>query len=327
MKQHTLYFISLALLLLAAFCADLMFAGTEKLMLNDLNAENYIFKNIRLTKALTAVLCGISLPVAGQILQVLFRNPLAGPYVLGISSSSSFFVAVALMAFGNVLQAQHAVVSKSAVVLFSFAGSLLCTVIILFVAGKVKNNVFLLLIGLMLGQIFGSMQSFIEYFSTNEGLREFTLWGFGTLGNTDYPDIGIFAFVTVSLLILMFLLKKPFQLFLLGQNYASALGVNYGLYRMIFLVISSLLTALATAFCGPIAFIGLSVPIITRLLFSTSSQTTQLCGSMLIGALMMLVCDIIGHTVISGQIIPVNIITTLIGSPFVIYLLFKNKSW
>ncbi len=327
MKKQALYFLTLTLLLIGVFFADLLLAGTQKLGFGDMNVEDYIFKNIRLTKALTAVLCGISLPVAGQILQVLFRNPLAGPYVLGISASSSFFVAMALMAFGTILQTSHVIISKSAIVLFSFAGSLLSTFIILFVAGKVKNNIFLLLIGLMLGQIFGSLQSFIEYISTNEGLREFTLWGFGTLGNTDYFDISVFS-VTVFLLIsAMFYLKKPFQIILLGQNYSTALGINYGFYRIVFLMVSSLLTAVATAFCGPIAFVGLSVPVMTRLIFSTSSQTAQLAGGMLLGSITMLLCDIIGHTFLSGQIIPVNILTTLIGSPFVIYLLFKNKTW
>jgi iron complex transport system permease protein len=327
LKKYGLYIFLLAILLLLVFIVDLWIGGTESLGFNELSLQNYIFRNIRLTKALTAVLCGISLPVAGQILQVLFRNPLAGPYVLGISSSSSFFVAIALMAFGNLFYAGNQILSKSALVLFSFAGSMLCTIIILSVAGKVKNNVFLLLIGLMMGQIFGALQSFVEYFSSNEGLRNFTLWGFGSIGNTDDKDVLLFSVFVFTLTGMMFLLKKPFQLFLLGENYANTLGIHYYRYRFLFLTVSSLLTAVATAFCGPIAFIGLSVPIMTRLLFSTANQTILLTGGMLLGAITMLLCDIIGHTFISGQIIPINIITTLIGSPFIIYLLFKNKSW
>jgi iron complex transport system permease protein len=326
-KRYTIYLLLLAVMLLVVFIADLWLAGTSIMSFSEFSFDNYIFSNIRFPKALTALLCGISLPVAGQILQVLFRNPLAGPYVLGISSSSSFFVALALMFFGGNVVSGNYLISKTTLVLFSFAGSLLCTLIILSVSGKVKNNVFLLLIGLMMGQIFGALQSFLEYYSTNESLREFTLWGFGSLGNSSSSDILLFGLFTLTLSGLMLAVQKPFQLFLLGENYAKTLGIPYYRYRFLFLIISSLLTAVATAFCGPIAFIGLSVPIMTRLLFSTAGQHVLMLAGVLIGAIVMLLCDIIGHVFISGQIIPINIITTLIGSPFIIYLLFKNKTW
>lgn len=314
-------------LLVITFVCNVMFAGSKVLSLNEVDFDNYIFTNIRLTKAITALLCGMCLPISGQILQVLFRNPLAGPYVLGISSSSSLFVGIVIMLLNSFGLMGYLFFSKSLIVLAAFTGSLFCTFIILFVAKKISSNVFLLLIGLMLGQIFGAMQSFIEYFSSDKSLREFVMWGFGSLGTTNYTDILIFSVFTIVLIICLFTMAKPFQVFLLGENYTNALGVDFKRYRLYFIIISSLLTALATAFCGPIAFIGLSVPILSRLLFKTADQRFQLIACMLLGAVVMLLCDTIGYVIIQDRIIPINVITTLFGSPFVIYLLFKTKNW
>lgn len=304
-----------------------MLAGNGLMNINEFSASNYVFTHIRLTKALTAVLCGLSLPVAGQILQVLFRNPLAGPYVLGISSASSLFVAFAIMILSGIGTGIGLVFSKSLVIIFAFAGSLICTLLILFVSGKVRSNVFLLLIGIMMAQVFGALQSFIEYFSSDKSLREFLIWSYGSIGNCNYSDLLVFAIVSIALIFTMAALMKPFQVFLLGQNYTTALGINYYKYRLYFIVISSMLTAVTTAFCGPIAFIGISVPIMSRLIFKTSDQRFHLLASALLGALLMLACDILGHCMLSQQFIPINIITTLIGSPFIIYLLFKTKTW
>lgn len=310
-----------------AFLANVLMAGSSVLNFNDFSFSNYIFTNIRFTKALTAVLCGICLPLAGQILQVLFRNPLAGPYVLGISSSASLFVGIVIMLLNSFGLMGHLFFSKSAIVIAAFSGSLLSTFIILLVAKKINSNVFLLLIGLMLGQIFGAMQSFIEYFSSDKSLREFVMWGFGSLGSTNYTDLMIFFSITLVLVLFLFSFTKPFQVFLLGENYTNALGIDFKKYRIYFIIISSLLTGLATAFCGPIAFIGLSVPILSRLLFKTADQRFQLIACLLLGAIIMLLCDTLSYMIIPDRIIPINVITTLFGSPFVIYLLFKTKQW
>lgn len=306
---------------------NLVFAGSEPMSFSDFNSSNYIFSNIRLTKAVTALLCGMCLPVAGQILQVLFRNPLAGPYVLGISSSASFFVAISIMLTGSIGLSNTLLITKFANISAALTGSLFCTILILFIALRVKNNVFLLLIGLMLGQIFGALQSFVEYFSNDKSLKEFIMWGFGSLGNCSYSDLLIFSSFTLVLLATLFFLAKPFQALLIGENYATSLGINFKLYRFYFILISSLLTAIATAFCGPIAFIGLSVPIMSRLIFITSNQKYQLVYCLLLGAIIMLICDTLAHVILPGSLLPVNIITTLIGSPFIIYLLFKSKNW
>ena len=327
MKSNYKHIVLLFCLLIIAFVINVVFAGSSALRFSDLHFDNYIFKNIRLTKALTAVLCGISLPIAGQILQVLFRNPLAGPYVLGISSSASLCVGVVIMLLNTFGLMGHLFFSKTAIVLAAFSGSLVCTFIILFVAKKINGNVFLLLIGLMLGQIFGALQSFIEYFSSDKSLREFVTWGFGSLGNTNYFDLTIFSFMVIGLIMAIFMLTKPFQVLLLGENYSNSLGIDFKKYRIYFIVISSLLTGLATAFCGPIAFIGLSVPILSRLLFKTADQRFQLTACLFLGAIIMLLCDTIGHLILPDRIVPINVITTLFGSPFVIYLLFKTKQW
>ncbi|MDZ4663442.1 MAG: iron ABC transporter permease [Bacteroidota bacterium] len=327
MKASLKHILILVCILTMAFALNVLLAGSSVLKFSEINFDDYIFRNIRLSKALTALLCGISLPIAGQILQVLFRNPLAGPYVLGISSASSLAVGIAIMALHTFGVMGYLFFSKTAIILAAFAGSLFCTLLILFVAKKVISNVFLLLIGLMLGQIFGALQSFVEYFSTDKGLREFVMWSFGSLGNSTYTDITLFAGIGIGLIIILFMLTKPFQVFLMGQNYANALGVDFAKYRIYFIVISSLLTALATAFCGPIAFVGLSIPIMTRLIYRTSDQKFQLTACLLLGGITMLICDTLCYTILPDRVIPINVITTLFGSPFIIYLLFKTRNW
>lgn len=327
MKASLKHILILICILIIAFILNVLLAGSSVLKFSEISFSDYIFKNIRLSKALTALLCGISLPIAGQILQVLFRNPLAGPYVLGISSASSLAVGIAIMALNTFGIMGYLFFSKSAIIFAAFAGSLFCTFLILFVAKKVTSNVFLLLIGLMLGQIFGALQSFVEYFSTDKGLREFVMWSFGSLGNSSYTDIAVFASIGVGLIIILFMLTKPFQVFLMGQNYANSLGIDFAKYRIYFIVISSLLTALATAFCGPIAFVGLSIPIMTRLIYKTSDQKFQLAACLLLGGITMLICDTLCYIILTDRVIPINVITTLFGSPFIIYLLFKTRNW
>lgn len=327
MKNNNKHIFILVAVLIVAFISNVFLAGSTPLYFNELNFDNYIFSNIRLTKALTAVLCGISLPIAGQILQVLFRNPIAGPYVLGISSGASLSVGFVIMMLNTFGLMGHFFFSKSAIVIASFAGSLLCTMLILVIAKKVSSNVFLLLIGLMLGQIFGALQSFVEYFSSDKSLREFTMWSFGSLGNTNFSDLSLFALIVVGLISALFFMTKPFQVFLLGQNYTNALGVDFNRYRLYFIIISSMLTGVATAFCGPIAFVGLSVPVLARLLYNSSNQRFQLMACLLLGAIVMLLCDTLSYILIADRLIPINVITTLFGSPFIIYLLFKTKKW
>lgn len=227
MRGNSRHIFFLLGLLILAFFANVLMAGSSVLNFTDFSFNNYIFTNIRFTKALTAVLCGICLPLAGQILQVLFRNPLAGPYVLGISSSASLFVGVVIMLLNSFGLMGHLFFSKSAIVIAAFSGSLLSTFVILLVAKKINSNVFLLLIGLMLGQIFGAMQSFIEYFSSDKSLREFVMWGFGSLGSSNYTDLMIFFSITLVLVLLLFSFTKPFQVFLLGENYTNALGIDF----------------------------------------------------------------------------------------------------
>ncbi len=325
--KESLSYALLFLWLLLCLWLNIAFAGDGFMELSNWNWDNFVFKDIRLTKALTAIMCGLALPVAGNLLQILFRNPLAGPYVLGISSASSFFVSIYLLlgvSFGITF---FSVFNQTMLVLFALAGSLLCTLLIIFISSRVRNHVTLLIIGLMLGQVFGSLQTLMEYFSNDKSLRIFITWGYGSLGNTGYTDLfwlGVLCFI--CFLSLVFLLK-PIQAFLLGDLYAQSLGYDVKRYRMYIIIVSSALTGVVTAFCGPIAFIGLSVPIMTRLLFKTSDQKKQLSYSALLGAGFMLLCDFAAHNLMKGNILPINLITTLAGSPFVIYLLFKNKNY
>jgi len=327
LKKPIAHIILLAFMLLVMFMLNLLLAGSISMNVNEWSADNYVFSHIRLPKAITALLCGVSLPVAGQILQVLFRNPLAGPYVLGISAASSFFVSLTLLFTGYIGYLESFFISRMATMGAAVIGSVLSTLVILVVAVRVNNNVILLVIGLMLGQIFGALQSFVEYFANDKSLKQFVLWGFGSLGNTSNNDLLLFSLSTAVLLAAIIFNIKPFQAFLLGQHYAESLGINFKKYRLIFILISASLTAVATAFCGPIAFVGLAVPIMSRLLFKTSNQLHHIMYCILLGGIVMLLCDTLSHTIYTGHLLPINSITTIIGSPFVIYLLFKSKNW
>lgn len=305
----------------ALFCAgiflSLFYAGTGEL-------NEYIFYAIRLPKTITALIAGSTLAVAGLILQVIFRNPLAGPYVLGISSGASLCVALIVLGTQSIFHMQNYYVGKSLVLIASLIGSLAVTVLILALAKKVNSNVIILLIGLMIAQICGAVQGALEYFSDPGQLKSFVMWGMGSLSSTTLEDSLFLAIIGGALLLSTFFYIKPLQAFLAGQNYSETSGINYKTKRFGLIFISSALTGVTTAFCGPIAFVGISIPLLSRMIFQNSNQTIQLISSIFLGALILLISDVFCHS-ISEFTLPINMITTLIGAPFVIYLLFRNK--
>ncbi len=286
---------------------------------------NTILVSIRLPKTLTCIVAGSALAVSGLLMQSLFRNPLAGPYVLGISSGSSFMVAIATMLLTSVSVSGFALMGKSFITLFSILGALGVTLIILIISKKNKSNITVLLVGLMLAQILGALQSLIEFLSNAESLKTFVLWGMGSVGSTTLHNL-YFIVPLVSITILSsFFMVKGLNAILLNDAYAQNLGINVSQLRMIVILITSVLVGIVTAYCGPIAFIGISVPIASRLLFKTSSHFYQLFFCILLGAIMLVFSDLICQVVSSQIILPINTVTTIIGSPVVLYLLFKSK--
>ncbi len=320
------FFVLVSLLVLACFLS-LFYGGSETIDLNQLSSNNFIFWQIRFPKTITAIIAGCTLATAGLVLQVIFRNPLAGPYVLGISSGASLMVAISILAGSSLHLFSDLFIGKTFIVVSAITGSFLVTLLILAISKKVNSNVILLLIGLMISQICGAIQSALEYFSDANSLKNFVTWGMGSLSNTTNFDLLIYFPVSlISLLAILFFIK-PLNAMLLGENYSQNIGINFKTSRFYLILISSVLTGLTTAFCGPIAFVGIAVPILSRMIFTSSKQHIHLLSCLLIGSIILLLSDAISSSVIKNVSLPINMITTFIGAPLVIYLMFKNKSW
>jgi iron complex transport system permease protein len=306
---------------------SLFYGGTEDIVSSQINAHHFIFWQIRFPKTITAIIAGSALSASGLILQIIFRNPLAGPYVLGISSGASLMVAVSLLAGSALHWVPGFFLGKSFIVLSAVTGSIIVTLLILFISKKVSSNIILLLIGLMFSQICGAIQVALEYFSNPNDLKTFVIWGMGSLANTTNYDLFIFLPVTLICLLALLFFVKPLNALLLGQNYAQNIGINFTSSRFYLILISSILTGLTTAFCGPIAFVGIAVPILSRMVFSSAKQQVHVISCLLIGSTILLFSDALCNTAVKGMSLPLNMITTLIGAPLVIYLMFKNKHW
>ena len=320
------YAVFLLLLVILLSVGDLCF-GSINLFTVDRNDALFstILFDIRLPKTFTSILAGSSLAVCGLLLQSLFRNPLAGPYVLGVSSGASLFVAIATMVLTSINISGVFFAGKLMVTVFSIAGAFFVTMIILVISKKTKSNVTILLVGLMLSQILGAAQGLIEYLGSADSLKTFVMWSMGSVGSTTLSDVLCIAPLCVIIIACSFTLVKPMNAILLNEQYAKNLGINIHQLRISVIIITSLLVGIITAFCGPIAFVGISVPIASRLFFKTSHHLHQLVFCVLLGAAVMLAADIICQLISDEFTLPVNTITTLIGSPVVIYLLFKSK--
>ncbi|MEI6864541.1 iron ABC transporter permease [Flavicella sp.] len=287
---------------------------------------NYIVWNFRIPKSITAILVGSGLGISGLLMQTLFRNPLAGPFVLGISSGASLGVAILILGSAFIGTYFGAfVLSSFSVTIASSLGSFLVLSIVLVAIKKIRNTMSILIIGLMFGSISAAIINILSYFSNAELLQQFIFWSFGSLGNLSWQELGIFsATLSVSILILLTSIKSLNGL-LLGENYAASMGVNLKRTRYIVLIITSLMTGVITAFSGPIAFIGLAVPHLTKLLFDTSDHKILIPTVALTGAILMLICDTIAQVPNSEYTLPINAITSLFGAPIVIWLLIRRQ--
>lgn len=326
--------IVLGILLILLFVLDILFGSISMSVSEALNAlmgkgtesSVQIVQQIRLPKAITAVLSGIALSVCGILMQTLFRNPLAGPYVLGVNSGANLGVALVMLSSGFFGFEMSNFFADLGVVSASVIGALAVLFLVMAVAKKVKNNTGLLLAGIMLGQMVAAFQSLLEYFSSAESLKGFIMWNMASIGNTTLSDLTLFAPLTIILCFLTLFLIKKLDVILLGENYASSLGINVKQTRFVIILITGVLSGVVTAFCGPIAFIGIAVPHLSRLFLKTSLHRYVVPASMLLGPSIMLLCDIICQLPGNGVLLPLNVITSLIGAPVILYLLLKNKN-
>jgi len=290
------------------------------------STDNYIIQNYRLPKAITAILVGSGLGISGLLMQTLFRNPLAGPFVLGISSGASLGVALVILGsgfLGGVFSTL--LISKWSIVIAASLGSFLVLLAVLLVSSKVRDTMAILIIGLMFGSITAAVVSVLSYFSSAEQLQQYIFWGFGSLGNLSWYELLIFSTIILIGIVLSIFSIKALNTLLLGENYAKSLGLNIKQSRLIIIIATSLLAGTITAFAGPIAFIGLAIPHITRQIFTTSNHKILLPAVLLLGAIVMLICDSIAQLPTSDYMLPINAITSLFGAPVVIWLLVRKR--
>ncbi|WP_276366968.1 iron ABC transporter permease [Chryseolinea sp. H1M3-3] len=291
-------------------------------------ASNIIYAdiiwNFRITKALTCVLAGSALSIGGLQMQTLFRNALAGPDVLGLSSGAS--LAVSLLLMGQAAGIRFfSDPNPWTIVIASSIGAGAVFLIVLFIARRLGDNTSLLIIGLMMGAATASLVSVLQFLSEAEDQQAYLLWTFGSLGSLSWSEIQILTLVLVLGALVGLLSVKALNAWLLGDNYARSLGVNVNRSRLFIILSTSILTGGVTAFCGPIAFVGLAVPHLTKLIIKTHNHRVLLPAVMLSGAILMLFCDIIAQLPGSKYVLPINAITALIGAPVVIWIVLKSK--
>ena len=285
----------------------------------------YIIMENRLPQALTAMLCGASLAVCGLMLQTAFRNPLAGPDVFGISSGAGLGVAIVMLFLGGSVSTTMFTVSGFLAILTSaFIGAIVVTMIILFLSTMVRNSVLLLIVGLMVGYVSSSAVALLNFFASEEGVKSYMVWGMGNFGGVSMNHMQLFALLCLVGIIASIFLIKPLNIMLLGTQYAESLGINIRHIRNLLLVTVGLLTAVTTAFCGPVSFLGLAIPHMTRLLLHTENHQILLPCTILCGAVIALLCNLICYLPGDGGIIPLNAVTPLLGAPIIIYVIVKR---
>lgn len=288
----------------------------------------YIIINYRLPKAITAVFVGSGLSISGLLMQTLFRNPLAGPYVLGLNSGASLGVAFVFLGAGFLPHFLSTIaLSSYGIVIASTFGSTLVLLLVLMISQKLRDTMAILIVGLMFGSFTTAIVSVLTFFSTAEQLQKFTFWGMGNLGNLSWTTILILGFCVGVGLILSARSIKPLNALLLGENYAKSMGLNLKKARLIIVLATSILAGSITAFVGPIAFVGLAIPHITKLIFQTSNHTILYWGSLFFGAIIMLFCNIVSEIPGFDVTLPINAITSIIGAPVVIALLVRKRKF
>lgn len=287
---------------------------------------SFIVWEARLPQTITALLCGAALAGSGLMLQTAFNNPLAGPSILGINSGASLGVAFVMLAGGGSIATQVVTLSGFlSIVIGAFIGAAMVMALILFFSTLIKSNVMLLITGMMIGYITSSAISLLNFFATAEGVHSYMIWGMGNFGGVSLSQLPYFAaFISVGLL-LAILLIKPLNALLLGTRYAENLGVNIRRTRNLLLMATGILTAITTAFCGPVSFIGLAVPHIARLMLGTSNHNSLMPVTLLTGSAVALLCNLI--CILPGEtgIIPLNAVTPVLGAPVIIYVIINQR--
>lgn len=336
MKKKSLIFTVLLLLVLVVFITDLFLGSVHIPVKNIIQALlsgnsgkeewNLIILNFRFPKAITAVMAGAALSVSGLQMQTVFRNPLAGPDILGISSGASLGVAFVIMGFSSVLGLQNGNgLSNWIIVIAAWAGAGAVILLIFAVSIRVNDIMTILILGILFGSVSLAIVSILQYFSNEVLLKSFLVWSMGSLSNVSSTHLAVLIPSIGFGLLLSLITIKMLNLMLLGENYAKSMGLNVNLARFLIFLSTSILAGSITAFCGPIGFIGIAVPHLCRIIFKSSDQKTLLLGSILVGALIMLISDLICQIPGNGVVLPINTVTALLGIPVIIWIILRNQ--
>lgn len=331
MTKYDAKFVLIVILIMVLFLLSLIlgsvsipFQSVISVLLgkNDNITWQYIILESRLPQALTAFIAGGALSVSGLLLQTTFRNPLAAPDIFGVTSGASLAVALLMLAPGFIVTGTLGYLSS---VMAAFVGAIVITALLWFFSQRVRSSVILIIIGIMVGYLCSSAITLLNSFATEEGVRSFVIWGMGNYSSVGMDEMPVFALIAVPAIISTLFFVKPLDALLLGPQYAESLGINIKLVRNVSLVLTGLLTAVVTAFCGPVSFLALAVPHITRLFIKTSDHRHLLPMTILTGSCVSLLCNVITTFPSNGTLLPLNAITPLIGAPVIIYVI-TNKT-
>ncbi len=331
MRYVTILILSTALL----FLANILFGSVSipadaviNILLGNESEKaswNYIVVESRLPQAITALLSGMALSVSGLMLQTAFRNPLADPSIFGISSGAGLGAAFVMLLFGGTMTAGQVSFSGYAAVFFgAFLGAMAVMAVVFAFSLLVRNSAMLLIVGIMIGYIASSAISLLNFFATEEGVKSYLVWGLGSFGGVSMRQLPLFTTVTILSLLSSLLLIKPLNIIQLGRSYAENLGIRTHVVRNCLLVITGLLTAVVTSFCGPVSFIGLAVPHLSRMMIRTSHHGILMPVTMLTGSVVALFCNLISALPSSAGLIPLNAITPVLGAPVVIFVIMRK---
>lgn len=334
MTKKTSIFILLIALLVLAFICDIftgnapisvkeawlsLFGGSGNVIVDE------IIRNYRLPKALTAVIAGSALSISGLLMQTLFRNPLAGPDVLGVSAGASLGVALLTMLSGSAVYPFILSLGSMSQIIAAVLGAALVLVLILGVSARIKDSVTILVLGMIFGYVASSMVTILQSFADPDSLKVFVTWTFGSLGDVTWNKMPILVILVFMGIALAFLLQKALNSLLLGENYALSAGLNTKRARILIITISAVITGTVTAFTGPIAFVGVVIPHFARAFFGTVNHKTILPATILLGSILMLICDIVSQILIASRTLPINAISAMFGAPMIIWIVLKRK--
>jgi len=326
----------LFLLMALLFMADMLFGSTRLAAADVLKSlfgqgtphGEIIVMQFRLPKALTAIIAGAAMSVSGLLMQTLFRNPLAGPDVLGISSGAGLGVALTVLTITPLFSfAPGSTLQDWSLILAAWAGAGAVMMVIMAVSARMRDIMTVLIVGLLLASAISAVVSLLQYFSNEAMLKTYVIWTMGNLGNMSYSQIRTLAVATLAGMALAFAMIKPLNAMLMGETFSRTVGVNMKMTRIILLGSASILAGSVTAFCGPLAFIGVAVPHVARIIFGTNDHRTLMPGVALCGAVILLISDMISALPGGGQIIPVNTVTSLIGIPVILWIIIGRTGF